>query len=148
MQEQRPSIRRPSEKKRTPRLEGRPSDLPQRQKNDTGQGLSRTQSFLTKYYEPARGSIQEDARTGHRIFRLKGYTTVDKINRKFQQERNQRTLRSLLTFLMILIFLVILFAIYNPFTNLEEMRKISGDDSFYKKQQESVTQEDMTVGFP
>ncbi len=103
--------------------------------------MNRKQAFLTKYYEPVRGSVKEDARTGHKIYRLKGYTTVDKINRKFQQERNQRSLRNILTFLMIVILLVILIAIYNPFTNIDELKKISGEDSLYKKQQESATTE-------
>lgn len=99
--------------------------------------LSRTQTFLTKYYEPVRGSIDEDKRTGHKIYRLKGYTTVDKINRRFQQERSQRTLRHILTFLMVVILLIILIALYNPITNLDEIKKISGGQSFYKKQHET-----------
>lgn len=109
--------------------------------------MSRKHTFLTKYYEPVRGSIKEDARTGHRIYRLKGYTTVDKINRKFQQERNQRTLRTILTFLMLVILLVILFAIYNPFANVDELKKITGEDSLYKKQRQSATTE-IVPNFP
>jgi len=106
--------------------------------------INRKDTFLTRYYEPVRGSIKEDARTGHRIYRLKGYTTVDKINRKFQQERNQRTLRNILTFLMIIILLVIVIAIYNPFTNIDEWKKISGEDSLYKKQRQTTTTEKIT----
>lgn len=110
--------------------------------------MNRKQAILTKYYEPVRGSAKDDARTGHRIYRLKGYTTVDKINRKFQQERNQRTLRSILTFLMIVILLVILIAIYNPFTNIDELKKISGGDSLYKKQHQSSETMERTPEFP
>lgn len=114
---------------------------------EVGHQLSRTQTFLTKYYEPVRGSIDEDKRTGHKIYRLKGYTTVDKINRRFQQERNQRTLRQILTFLMVVILMIILFALYNPITNLDEIKKISGDQSFYKKQHETEMTE-TGLGFP
>ena len=98
MQEEKPKIRIPQDRNRAPRLEDRSIDASRERKTADKQAMSRTQTFLSKYYEPVRGSIEEDARSGHRIFRLKGYTTVDKINRKFQQERNQRTLRSLLTY--------------------------------------------------
>lgn len=116
-------------------------------KNLPDNQMSRKHTILTKYYEPARGSIKEDAKSGHRIYRLKGYTTVDKINRKFQQERNQRTLRHLLTLLMIIILLVVIFAIYNPFTNMEELKKISGENSLFRKSQSSQTTEPL-IEFP
>ncbi|NLB27444.1 MAG: hypothetical protein GX819_00645, partial [Clostridiaceae bacterium] len=53
-------------------------------------------------------------------------------------------LRNVLTFLMIIILLVILIAIYNPFTNIDEWKKISGDDSLYKKQRQTTTTEKIT----
>jgi hypothetical protein len=140
MQERGTDNRRPAAMARpqTERPRSREPGVPQNRPQAGGQ-MSRKHTFLTKYYEPVRGSFQEDARTGHRIYRLKGYTTVDKINRKFQQERNQRTLRNILTFLMIVILLVVLIAIYNPFTNLDEWKKISGEDSLYNKQKEPTT---------
>ena len=101
--------------------------------------MSRKKSILTKYYQPLRGSVDDDKRTGHRIYRLKGYTTVDKINRKFAQERYQRTLRNTLTFIMIVILLVILFVIYNPFTDVGELKKITGEDSYFKQRQTTET---------
>lgn len=97
------------------------------------------QTFVSKIYPPPKGGAKGEVRSGHRIFRLKGYTTVGKINRKFQQERNQRTLRNALTFLMIIIFLIILVAIYNPFTNVDELKKITGEDSFYQKNNQEET---------
>lgn len=110
--------------------------------------MNRKQALLTKFYQPVRGSVDEDKRTGHRIYRLKGYTTVDKINRKFAQERAQRTLRNILTFLMIVILLVILFVIYNPFTNVDELKKISGEKSYYNQHKSTETTQTVPSFFP
>lgn len=147
MQDQRPKIRIPAQRQNEARPPQGRGDLAPETHESTGLRMNRTQTFLSKYYEPARGSIHEDKRTGHRIYRLKGYTTVDKINRKFQQERNQRSLRNLLTFLMIVILLVILIAIYNPFNNIDELKKITGGQSYYNQQHQTETEE-VTAGFP
>lgn len=76
-------------------------------------------------------AIKTDKKLGHRIYRLKGYTTVDKIERKFQQERHQRLLRNLLTTLVLILLLVALFILRNPFKDMSEIRKITGLDSMY-----------------
>lgn len=85
--------------------------------------------FLTRGLEN-KYSPETEKKLGHRIYRLKGYTTVDKVNRKYQQQKFQRTLRNLLTTIMIIIVLVILFILYNPFKDKAEWKKITGMDSF------------------
>lgn len=147
MQDQRPKIRIPAQRQNEARPPQGRGDLVRPEDETSNLRMNRTQTFLSKYYQPVRGSIQEDSRTGHRIYRLKGYTTIDKINRKFQQERHQRTLRNILTFIMIVILMIILFAIYNPFTNIDELKKITGENSYYKKQNETES-EPFTLGFP
>lgn len=88
---------------------------------------------VTDFYRRSNIIDAESQRkTGRRVFRLKGYTTVGKINRKFKQERQQRALRNILTTLMVILLLIILFVIYNPFKDMSEFRKISGEDSLYK----------------
>ncbi|HHW92996.1 MAG TPA: hypothetical protein GX734_00645 [Clostridiaceae bacterium] len=97
----------------------------------------RVGSSMTKitdvYRQDNTADVESQRKAGRRIFRLKGYTTVSKINRKFKQERQQRVLRNILTTLMVLLLLIILFVIYNPFKNMSEFRKISGEDSLYEK---------------
>ncbi len=88
---------------------------------------------VTDFYRRSNIIDAESQRkAGRRVFRLKGYTTVGKINRKFKQERQQRALRNILTTLMVILLLIILFVIYNPFKDMSEFRKISGEDSLYK----------------
>ncbi len=95
--------------------------------------LGDSMTKITDFYRRGNTIDAESQRkAGHRVFRLKGYTTVGKINRKFKQERQQRALRNILTTLMVILLLIILFAIYNPFKDLSEFRKISGEDSLYK----------------
>jgi hypothetical protein len=72
---------------------------------------------------------ETEKKLGHRVYRLKGYTTVDKVNRKYQQQTYQRNLRNVLTTLMIAIVLIILFILYNPFKDSDEWKKITGMDS-------------------
>jgi len=95
--------------------------------------LGGSMTKITDFYRRSNKIDAESQRkAGRRVFRLKGYTTVGKINRKFKQERQQRALRNILTTLMVILLLIILFVIYNPFKDMSEFRKISGEDSLYK----------------
>jgi len=99
---------------------------------DGYRGPRGTTAWITDIYRDDKISVDTQKKAGRRVFRLKGYTTIGKINRKFKHERQQRLLRNVLTTLMIIILLIILFAIYNPFKDMKEFRKISGEDSLYK----------------
>ncbi|NLC39334.1 MAG: hypothetical protein GX763_00260 [Clostridiaceae bacterium] len=94
--------------------------------------LNNTESMntdlLTRGLED-RYSPETEKKLGHRVYRLKGYTTVDKVNRMYQQQKYQRTLRNILTTIMIAIALIIIFVLYNPFKDTEEWKKITGMDS-------------------
>lgn len=61
-----------------------------------------------------------------RVYRLKGYTTVAKINRKRQSERQQRFLRRVLLILFGLLLAILLLNIYNPIQDLSEWYRIIG----------------------
>ncbi len=75
--------------------------------------------------------LESQIKTGARVYRLQGFTTVARIKRKFHQESRQRKLRNLLTVLVIIIFVVVMLIIYNPIKDIPEWRKILGVDSLY-----------------
>lgn len=105
---------------------------PRPKRTRTAERSSHDRSFWSRLFHVERDGYQSDAKTGHRIYRLKGYTTVAKVNRQFHQERRQRTLRNILTALMIVILLLILFAVYNPLKDLDEWKRVWGQDSYYR----------------
>jgi hypothetical protein len=107
-----------------------------------------TMTRITNFYRRDTAlNADSQRKSGHRVFRLKGYTTVGKINRKFAQERQQRTLRNILTTLMVILLLILLFVIYNPFKDMSEFRKISGEDSLYKSKTTTSTSIDEADGW-
>ncbi len=75
-------------------------------------------------------SIRRNSR--EKVYRLKGYTTVAKVNRKYASERRQRILRRILTIIIAILTLILLFKLYNPFTDMGEWSRIFGIDSLNK----------------
>lgn len=61
-----------------------------------------------------------------KVYRLKGYTTIAKVNRRRQSERQQRFLRRLMIGIIVLLLVVLVYNLYNPFTNLGEWYRIIG----------------------
>lgn len=61
-----------------------------------------------------------------RVYRLKGYTTVAKINRKRQSERQQRFLRRVLLILFAFLLVILLANVYNPIRDFTEWYRIIG----------------------
>jgi len=86
--------------------------------------------FLDGYLKRRKAdrSIRRNSR--ERVYRLKGYTTVEKVNRKRQSEKRQRLLRRILISIIALMTLILLFQLYNPFKDLTEWYRILGVDSF------------------
>lgn len=82
-------------------------------------------------------SIRRNSR--ERVYRLKGYTTVAKVNHKFASERRQRLLRRILTLIIISLTLILLFQLYNPIRDLSEWYRIIGIDSLDNKPGSSGT---------
>lgn len=84
-----------------------------------------------------------------RIYRLKGYTTVAKINRKRHAERQQRFLRKFLFLIISFLILILLFTIYNPFKDLSELYRIIGIKDFSDLTQtiDISEQNETTTGF-
>lgn len=61
-----------------------------------------------------------------KVYRLKGYTTVAKINRKRQAERQQRLLRRILAIVLIVLMAILLLTLYNPIKNFSEWNRMIG----------------------
>lgn len=81
------------------------------------QGLSRD----------SRQAVRSIRRVGkERVFRLKGYTTIAKVNRKRQAERQQRLLRRLLIIVITFLLVILLFNLYNPIRDLSEWYRVIG----------------------
>lgn len=74
-------------------------------------------------------TLADQRKLGARIYRLKSYTTVGKINRKFTQDKQQRLLRNVLAFVLLIVVLVILIVVYNPIQDVVDFRKMLGLDS-------------------
>lgn len=77
-------------------------------------------------------TLADQKKLGARIYHLKSYTTVGKINRKFAQDKQQRWLRNVLAFVMLIVILIILFVVYNPVRDIIDFRKMLGLDSPFK----------------
>lgn len=88
----------------------------------TKRASGRVSSYKADKIKPIRRNSKE------RVYRLKGYTTVDKINRKRNSEIKQRFLRRVLVIIVSVLIVIILFNIYNPFRDLSEMFRILGLD--------------------
>lgn len=88
----------------------------------TKRAPDRVSSYKADKIKPIKRNSKE------RVYRLKGYTTVDKINRKRNSEIKQRFLRRILVIIVSVLIIIILFNIYNPFKDLSEIFRILGLD--------------------
>jgi hypothetical protein len=101
--------------------------------------LQRGQAYIKKHgpywLRQIRQDVKRDSKQAvkairrvgqERVYRLKGYTTVAKINRKRQSERQQRFLRRLLLILFAVLLAILLLNVYNPIQNLSEWYRIIG----------------------
>ena len=61
-----------------------------------------------------------------RVYRLRGYTTLKKVNRKLQASRAQRALWRLLIVALIVLVAAYLLLKLNPFTDLPEIFRMIG----------------------
>lgn len=64
-----------------------------------------------------------------RVYRLKGYTTVRKVNRKIRAKRAQKRLRNFILFILAVLAAAYLMIRYQPFRDLREFFRIIGIDS-------------------
>ncbi len=63
-----------------------------------------------------------------KVYRLKGYTTVAKVNRKRKSERRQRLLRKTLLIVIVILVVIVLVKLFNPIDNLTEWYRVIGID--------------------
>lgn len=61
-----------------------------------------------------------------KVYRLRGYTTISRVNKKIQAEQNQRLLRNVLVAAIFAMILAILLIIFNPFRDLREILRMIG----------------------
>ena len=91
----------------------------------TGEQLNLdSKSDLARRVKPKTRPIRRRSR--QKVYRLKGYTTVAKINHKRQSEQQQRFLRHILVVLISILLLFLLFQLYNPIKDLSEWYRIIG----------------------
>ena len=91
---------------------------------DTSDHLNQTTSRIALRKLPNSRPIRRRSR--ERVYRLKGFTTVAKVNRKRQSELQQRVLRRGLLIIIIILSFILLFNIYNPIRDLSEYFRILG----------------------
>lgn len=90
-------------------------------------------------------------KSGSKIYKLVGYTTVGKINRTFEKEHRQIVLRKFLVTAIIVLVLLIGFIILNPFKSTSDIKRILGIDSkFNNEAYESFKDKeaDQTINLP
>ncbi|MDO5733780.1 MAG: hypothetical protein Q4P08_01390 [Eubacteriales bacterium] len=77
---------------------------------------------------------EKDRQDGAKVYKLLGYTTSARVDRKYQLERRQRSLRKILVYVLTVIILLILFSINKPIKNIGEIRRILGIDSILSQE--------------
>ena len=93
----------------------------------TRSGVYKAKGYLADHKKKSDMKIRRTGR--ERVYRLKGYTTVAKVNRKRHAERQQRFLRKFLFVIIAVLILVVLFTALNPFKDMSEFKKILGIES-------------------
>lgn len=61
-----------------------------------------------------------------KVYRLRGYTTTARVDKKVRSEQSQRSLRNILVAAICVLILVVLLIIFNPFRDLKEIFRIIG----------------------
>ncbi len=61
-----------------------------------------------------------------KVYKLRGYTTTSRVDKKVRSEQNQRTLRNILVAAICALILTILFIVFNPFRDLKEIFRMIG----------------------
>ena len=79
---------------------------------------SRSQTFKNEPWK-------EEAMYGARVYKLSGYTTIDKIERKFASEQKQMLLRKILTILILFMVLLVVIAKIFGKINTDDFKKLS-----------------------
>lgn len=83
-----------------------------------------------------------------KVYRLKGYTTVAKVNRKRQAERQQRLLRRALLFVIVIVAIILMYNYINPFKNIAEWYRFIGVSSLSEIISGKTTGPLITTGSP
>ncbi len=100
--------------------------------------IAGVRSFFAYYQKQRKADRAIRRNSRERVYRLKGYTTVAKVQRKRQSEKKQRMLRRVLIGIIALLTVIILFQIYNPFKDMTEWTRILGIDTLKELTQSST----------
>jgi len=61
-----------------------------------------------------------------KVYRLRGYTTTTRIDKKVRAEQKQRTLRNILVAAIFVLIMAVLLIVFNPFKDLREIFRMIG----------------------
>ncbi|MHB1452567.1 MAG: hypothetical protein ACYCYM_01255 [Saccharofermentanales bacterium] len=61
-----------------------------------------------------------------RVYKLRGYTTTSRVDKKVRSEQNQRLLRNFLVAAVFVLIIAILLIIFNPLKDLRELFRMIG----------------------
>jgi hypothetical protein len=81
--------------------------------------------FLYQQFQHIKNSKIKDFRNP-KVYKLRGYTTTSRIDKKVRKEQNQRLLRNILVAAVIALVLAIFILLFNPFKDLREIFRIIG----------------------
>lgn len=84
--------------------------------------MSKTKADTKKYYR----THQYRGFNKPRVYKLRGYTTTSRVDKKVRAEQNQRLLRNFLVAAVFVLLIAILLIIYNPLKDLREFFRMIG----------------------
>ncbi len=61
-----------------------------------------------------------------RVYMLRGYTTISRVEKKYNSEQNQRLLRNVLVGAIFALLISLLLILFNPFKDIKEIFRILG----------------------
>jgi len=61
-----------------------------------------------------------------RVYKLRGYTTTSRVDKKVSAEQNQRLIRNFLVAAVFVLIIAILLIIYNPLKDIKELFRMIG----------------------
>ncbi|MHB8963603.1 MAG: hypothetical protein ACYC5K_10680 [Saccharofermentanales bacterium] len=88
---------------------------------------------VKKFYKKIQSAFKTRPKTKNRrgfnkprVYRLRGYTTTSKVDKKVRAEQNQRLIRNFLVAAVFVLIIAILLIIYNPLKDIKELFRMIG----------------------
>lgn len=84
--------------------------------------MSKINTDINKYYK----THKHRGFNKPRVYKLRGYTTTSRVDKKVRAEQNQRLLRNFLVAAVFVLVIAILLIIFNPLKDLKEFFRMIG----------------------